>query len=120
MDKKTLFVISSDFCHWGDHFDYKPMLPGFKENEIYKCICELDTQAMNLIQAQDMAGFQKYLKETENTICGSKPIQVLMACIDASGKETETKFVKYDQSEKLTSPDGSSVSYASSYTLMKH
>jgi hypothetical protein len=20
----TIFIISSDFCHWGDHFDYQP------------------------------------------------------------------------------------------------
>lgn len=23
-DKDTIFVISSDFCHWGEHFDYQP------------------------------------------------------------------------------------------------
>lgn len=23
-DKDTIFVVSSDFCHWGDHFDYQP------------------------------------------------------------------------------------------------
>lgn len=23
-DKDTVFVISSDFCHWGDNFDYQP------------------------------------------------------------------------------------------------
>ena len=22
MDQKTLLVISSDFCHWGENFDY--------------------------------------------------------------------------------------------------
>jgi AmmeMemoRadiSam system protein B len=22
MDKKTLFIVSSDFCHWGEDFDY--------------------------------------------------------------------------------------------------
>ena len=49
-DEKTLFVISSDFCHWGDHFDYKPMLAGFKEDEIHKSISELDKQAMSLIE----------------------------------------------------------------------
>ena len=23
-DKETLFIVSSDFCHWGDDFDYMP------------------------------------------------------------------------------------------------
>ena len=31
----------------------------------------------------------------------------------------ETKFVKYDQSGQVTDKDDSSVSYASSYTILK-
>ena len=23
-DENTIFIISSDFCHWGAHFDYQP------------------------------------------------------------------------------------------------
>ena len=23
-DENTVFIISSDFCHWGAHFDYQP------------------------------------------------------------------------------------------------
>jgi AmmeMemoRadiSam system protein B len=23
-DDNTVFIISSDFCHWGDNFDYQP------------------------------------------------------------------------------------------------
>ena len=38
LDKRTLVVISSDFCHWGDHFDFKPLLQGFKENQIHESI----------------------------------------------------------------------------------
>lgn len=26
LDPKTLFIISSDFCHWGDNFEYKPIM----------------------------------------------------------------------------------------------
>ena len=37
-DEKTIFIVSSDFCHWGDHYDYKPMSDKFVENEIYKYI----------------------------------------------------------------------------------
>lgn len=29
-DQNTVFVISSDFCHWGDHFDYQPTNNGSK------------------------------------------------------------------------------------------
>lgn len=26
----TLFIISSDFCHWGAHFDYQPSQEGMQ------------------------------------------------------------------------------------------
>ena len=51
LDERTLFVISSDFCHWGDNFDYKPMMPGFSSKEIYKSIEALDKKGMDLIAA---------------------------------------------------------------------
>jgi predicted class III extradiol MEMO1 family dioxygenase len=41
-DEKTLFIISSDFCHWGEDFDYTPMNKKYKSNEIYKFITDLD------------------------------------------------------------------------------
>lgn len=33
LDERTLFVISSDFCHWGEDFDYMPILKNFKAPE---------------------------------------------------------------------------------------
>lgn len=30
VDPRSLFVISSDFCHWGVHFDYQPVLQKYK------------------------------------------------------------------------------------------
>jgi MEMO1 family protein len=72
-----LFVISSDFCHWGDNFDYKPIMPEFQNKvpqQIFKSIEALDMAGITLIQNHDLIGFQKYLKDTENTICGERPI----------------------------------------------
>jgi AmmeMemoRadiSam system protein B len=42
----TIFIISSDFCHWGAHFDYQPHADG---EQIWKTIEKLDKQGMNLI-----------------------------------------------------------------------
>jgi len=77
---------------------------------------------MSLIEAQNLEGFTGYLNETENTICGRHPIQLLLAIIElakAQHSNIETKFVKYAQSEPVTSMRGSSVSYASSYTILR-
>ena len=72
---------------------------------------------MSLIENHDLKGFTKYIDETENTICGQNPIKVLMSTILNSKLKLETKFVRYDQSEKVTRFDQSSVSYASAVTF---
>ena len=64
MDPKTLFVVSSDFCHWGDHFDYQPVLQGYENNPIYQSIEALDKLGMGHIEKQDLNGFRCYLCET--------------------------------------------------------
>lgn len=37
---KNLFIFSSDFCHWGKHFEYQPFIEF--EEKIYQKIEELD------------------------------------------------------------------------------
>ena len=44
MDHKTLLVISSDFCHWGENFDYFYLRDSLdkRENTISNQIKKLD------------------------------------------------------------------------------
>lgn len=46
-DEKTLFVISSDFCHWGPNFDY--FFYNKEDGEIWQSIEKLDKRGMDLI-----------------------------------------------------------------------
>ncbi|KAJ2079459.1 hypothetical protein H4R24_003757 [Coemansia sp. RSA 988] len=135
-DKQNLFVISSDFCHWGSRFGYTL----YKESEnsravmlsrrsdrptgipVWQSIERLDFAGMEAITHIDHARFKQYLDETENTICGRHPIGVLLAAVNVlypvgeQGSESpRLRFVKYDQSNKVQSASGSSVSYASAY-----
>jgi AmmeMemoRadiSam system protein B len=75
-DPETAFVISSDFCHWGKRFRYTHVAPGHRA--IHEGIEALDREGMALIEAQEPAAFEGYLKRTENTICGRNPISVLL------------------------------------------
>jgi MEMO1 family protein len=50
LDQKNLFVVSTDFCHWGQNFDYYTMVPG--ESVVHKSIEKLDKQGMALIEKQ--------------------------------------------------------------------
>ena len=119
MDDRTLFVISSDFCHWGSRFDFQHKYENYQEIEIYKSIEQLDREAMQIIENHSLEGFQKYLKDTKNTICGRNPIQLLLAIIELADKNNlKTEFVKYDQSSQVRNMSDSSVSYASSITTL--
>lgn len=81
---------------------------------------KMDREGMSLIEAHNLDGFLAYLKETKNTICGRNPIQLLIAIIEEAGAANyETNFMAYKQSEQLKSKKGSSVSYASSCTVLK-
>jgi len=100
-DPNNFFVISSDFCHWGDRFDYQHY--NSKDGPIYKSIEKLDRTGMELIEVQDAEGFHQYLKKFKNTICGRHPIGVLLQTITASKLKYKVEFVSYAQSNQATS-----------------
>ena len=47
-DERTIFIISSDFCHWGSRFGFTHKFDD--EDEIYKSIERLDKMGMDLIE----------------------------------------------------------------------
>ncbi|KAJ2355638.1 hypothetical protein GGF43_002572, partial [Coemansia sp. RSA 2618] len=135
-DRENLFIISSDFCHWGSRFGYtyyrgadgsRPTVLNARDARpsgvpIWESIQRLDTAGMDVITQVDHAKFRQYLDETNNTICGNHPIGVLLAAVNhlypanlQRNGGPRLRFVKYDQSSKVHSPSDSSVSYASAY-----
>jgi len=112
----SLFIISSDFCHWGTRFQF--CYHNKDDGLVWQSIEKLDGQGMNLIQNHDAAGFDKYIKDTQNTICGRHPIGIYLNILRLSKLPLKTKFVKYAQSEQVKSKSGSSVSYASAITYL--
>jgi AmmeMemoRadiSam system protein B len=121
-DPATVFVISSDFCHWGHRFRFTPnefphSKPGciFAPESVNGRIEALDRQGMELIARQDTEGFSKYLQTTGNTICGKNPILIFMEMLRNSRTKHQVEFVHYSQSNELPlspSRDDSCVSYA--------
>ncbi|RPA83979.1 UPF0103-domain-containing protein [Ascobolus immersus RN42] len=133
-DTENVFIVSSDFCHWGSRFQYTayretPNSPIQKLQgrrtipsggpPIYKSIEGLDREGMAAIESGDHNTFVRYLALTKNTICGRHPIGVVMAGLEDLIKKNEGKgifkFVRYEQSSHCTSPSDSSVSYASAF-----
>jgi len=122
-DPSICFVISSDFCHWGDRFNYTHY--DSSAGEIHQSIKALDHAGMDLIERLDAPGFTHYLKQFGNTICGRHPIGVFLNMVAeirggvTNGHRMDLKFLKYAQSSQVKSPRDSSVSYASAAFVMK-
>ncbi|TNV76581.1 hypothetical protein FGO68_gene3987 [Halteria grandinella] len=124
-DDQNIFIVSSDFCHWGSNFDYYHKEQGL---EVHQSVEKLDRQGMQLIEDTNPEGFEEYLQKTDNTICGRHPIAVFLNAVRSYSLATfgskvsdkiKTKFVKYAQSNKAMKKTDSSVSYASSITYFQ-
>ena len=75
---------------------------------------------MARIEERSHRSFAQYLSQTHNTICGRHPIGVLLAAVEALGKEEHRiRFVHYAQSSSVLKTTESSVSYASAF-LQRH
>ncbi|KAF9270262.1 UPF0103-domain-containing protein [Marasmius fiardii PR-910] len=140
----TIFVISSDFCHWGTRFSYTFYYPqplpsdatGIRlsrsvspssDHPVHESIRRLDHEATAILtippstasEAHDQ--FAKYLVKTRNTICGRHPIGVLLGTLATLEKQKESvvhpmiKWVRYEQSSACETIRDSSVSYASAW-----
>ena len=106
-DPTSVFIISSDFCHWGSRFRYTYYLPsassaptdGYSlkssgssssrqavtdvdDPPIYESIARLDKLAMDAVESGSHEDFLRNLRETGNTVCGRHPIGVLMAAVE--------------------------------------
>lgn len=116
---ENTFVISSDFCHWGQRFDYQFYDRSW--GKIFQSIERLDKLGMKAIKDLKLGSFTSYLKIYGNTICGRHPIGVLLAAVEHLNTESDKdpkkprymiKFLSYLQSSKCHHMYDSSVSYA--------
>lgn len=113
-DPNNLFVVSSDFCHWGQRFRYTHY--DQQCGQIYESIESLDKMGMDCIEDLNPTAFSDYLKKFDNTICGRHPIAVLLQAATVLGRignRMSMKFLKYAQSDQCRNMTDSSVSYAS-------
>lgn len=76
LDPDNVFVISSDFCHWGSRFSYQYYDDSW--GNIHQSIQKLDEMGMDLIESLNPVSFKDYLKKYHNTICGRRPIAILL------------------------------------------
>lgn len=111
MNNESLWVISSDFTHFGRQFGYRPFAEDIPEK-----LRELDMGAVEKIISLDCEGFSRYVEETGATICGANPIKVLLKTIEKASRQSGPALVPelaaYTTSGELTGDYSHTVSYA--------
>lgn len=133
-DPTNIFVISSDFCHWGARFRYTYYLLRDgrtmnihstsdikKDSPVHESIKAVDFQSMNAIESGSHQRFLDQVEATGNTVCGRHPIGVFMAAVErARGLQGGGlfKFVRYERSSLVESLRDSSVSYCSAFAVL--
>ena len=106
MTPDTLFLISSDFTHYGRSFDYIPFKEDVQEN-----LRKLDFGAAGAILSGDISRFDNYLAKTGATICGASPIRLLMAMFEHLNVPPGGRLVAYSNSGEVTGDFSHAVSY---------
>lgn len=106
-EPKTLWVISSDFTHYGAAFGYVPFKSDIKEN-----LRKLDLGAADYIMDFDADGFSNYVDQTGATICGANPIRILLSIMSAEKDSLDSELIDYTTSGELTGDFSHCVSYA--------
>jgi AmmeMemoRadiSam system protein B/AmmeMemoRadiSam system protein A len=109
-DKRTLFVFSSDFAHYGSRFGYAPF--GELSPETREKVREMDTRGVALLSHVDADGFRSYLAETGTTICGRHGLATMLELLPRIAPHARAVLLAQYMSADLPIPsEGSSVSY---------
>lgn len=107
-DEENVFVISSDFCHWGTRFQYTFYIPNSPsasssiidpskgislttknckhpptDPPIHESIKKVDKYCMNAVEFGLHGRFWDALHKTGNTVCGRHPIGIWLAGLEA-------------------------------------
>ncbi|KAE9984748.1 hypothetical protein EG328_008366 [Venturia inaequalis] len=138
-DPTSIFVTSSDFCHWGTRFGYTYYQSNSNTSSgihlgggvaaptspaIHESIKVVDDLCMGAIETGSHQAFTDIIAQTRNTVCGRHPIGVVMAALEVLEKQSSHpeagrfKFVRYERSDLCRTMRDSSVSYCSAYAVM--
>lgn len=107
-DDRTVFVISSDFTHYGWRFGYEPF-PADDAATVRDRLGELDRGAIDPILRGDALAFRRYLDGTGATVCGQIPIMAFLTWVD---RRHRGELLAYRTSLDVTGDYEHSVSYA--------
>lgn len=109
-DDSSLFIISTDFCHWGPNYDF---FPGKEESDLDSFVNKLDKEALDAIVEQNLEKFDDHCSRTNNNICGKTPVRVLISLMNNSKHKYSVELLDYTKTIPVKSMEDSTVGYAS-------
>ena len=89
----TLFLASTDLTHYGTAYGYSPY-KGSKGQNLVEQIHALDNEALYYMSNLDPVGFKRFLSETGATVCGKKPVELLLRILKKTG-DVKGKVLHY-------------------------
>jgi hypothetical protein len=108
VDDATVVVASSDFTHRGDRYSYE-VPPG--EGSIKERVDAVDQGAIDEILEIDPAGLREYHEKTGATICGIRPIAVLLQLLGGNEEVSGRVVSRYTSGDVQPHEWSSTVSY---------
>lgn len=77
MRENSLFIASTDLNHYGDAYGYAPF-GNLKGSELIEKIHSHDREALECMEEVSPGKFRSYLDKTGATVCGKKPVELLL------------------------------------------
>jgi AmmeMemoRadiSam system protein B len=105
---KVVFIMSTDFTHYGSHYGYVPFTSDIPER-----ITQLDKGAIKKIMKYDSQGFKEYINKTGITMCGYMGVLVFLELMQYREKKPSSHLLMHYMSGDLTGDFSNSVSYVS-------
>ncbi len=98
LNDQTLLVISSDFIHHGQNFNYQVF-----NDTIINQVKYLDSLAVKTLVNPNLEEFENLLNQTGSTICGQNPLKLFISLLEdkAFGTTTEQRVTCYYTSAHL-------------------
>ncbi len=107
IDSNTLVMVTTDFTHYGKHFNFEPF-----KNNIREKIRNLDSQLVEYIENGHCTRFEDFIQQTGATICGHYPIKIFLSLLEMNAfGDVEPRFIAYDTSGQQQNSFENSVSY---------
>ena len=105
VDDSTLIVVSSDFTHYGPNYGYVP----FRER-VPETLAALNDMAVQEILQVDVPGWDAFLQQTRDTVCGQAGIGLLLKVLEPWDDIRGTRLA-FDTSGQITGDWTNSVTY---------